>query len=100
MELVRQILKCFGDLLRAFECVPGQRCDVLTPAAGTIEYIEIHGQNRQLLTDVVVQLARDHGALGFLRVEEPLAEVADALVAGSQLRVFARLGLLHKDIGV
>src|SRR5439155_11141689 len=38
-----------------------------------------------LLADVVVQLARDTRALGFLGRDEPCAEIVNALVAGAQL---------------
>ena len=45
------------------------------------QQLEIDRQQRHLLADVVVQLARNPGALGLLRIEQPRAEVADALVA-------------------
>ena len=53
------------------------------------QQLEIDLQQRHLLADVVVQLARDPRALGFLRVQQPRAEVADSLVAGEQLRLLA-----------
>ena len=49
------------------------------------EQVEIDLDDRDLLIDVVVQLARDVRALGFLSGKQSAAEVADPLVARTQL---------------
>ena len=52
---------------------------------GATQQLEIDLQERHLLADVVVQLTGNPRALGFLRIQQPGAEVADSLVAGEEL---------------
>ena len=49
------------------------------------EPIELDGQNRELLIDVVVQFTRNAGAFRLLFAEQPSAQVADSVVAHAQL---------------
>ena len=49
------------------------------------ELIELDGQNRELLIDVVVQFTRNAGAFRLLFAEQPSAQVADSVVAHAQL---------------
>ena len=60
---------------------------------GAAHEIEIDQQEHQLLADIVVQVARNPRALGFLRAQQPGAEVANAIVARAQLGPVRAKGL-------
>src|SRR5262245_18326995 len=83
MQAMRQIVHALRDDLRAVQRLGRERLhlsiDFLT------EQLEIDLEQRHLLTNGVVQLARDVRALGLLRVEEPGAEIPNALVGRAQL---------------
>ena len=51
------------------------------------QLIEVNLQHGQLLTDVIEQLTRNAGALGFLRAEQPSSHFADACKACAQIRL-------------
>ena len=53
------------------------------------EPIELDGQDRELLIDVVVQFTRNAGAFRLLFAEQPSAQVADSVVAHAQLGLAA-----------
>ena len=79
MQTVRQVVHVSGNLLSARPCLGGEPLGFAR--IGAAHLVEIHGQQRQLLADVVVQFARDPRTLGLLRVEQSRPEVADPLVA-------------------
>ena len=53
------------------------------------EPIEVDGQDRELLIDVVVQFTGNAGAFRLLFAEQPSAQVADSVVAHAQLGLAA-----------
>ena len=63
---MRQLVQACGNVLRARPCLGGEPLDFAR--IGDRPLFEIDRQQRQPLTDVVVQLARDPRPLGFLRL--------------------------------
>src|SRR4051794_30174069 len=94
MELVRQVMHALADAMAAGDDLADHR------RGGSVRHashlLEIDLQQRHLLADVVVQLARDPGPLRLLRLQNPATEIANAVETGTQRR-FAlprlRLGL-------
>ena len=70
MQSVRQIVHAPGDV-RARGSAASSASVLALVLTGAAQQLEIDRQERHLLADVVVQLARDPGALGFLRVQQP-----------------------------
>ena len=82
MQAVRQIAHVSGNLLSPRPCLGRETLGVA--GIGAAYLVEIHGQQRQLLADVVVQFACDPRTLGLLCVEQSRPEVTDPLVARTQ----------------
>ena len=87
MQPVRQFVHAAGNILRPVHGVVGHRDRVALGRAA--EQLEVDLQQRHLLADVIVQLARDPRPFGFLRVQQPRAKIADAFVAAAQLEFAA-----------
>ena len=83
MQPVRQVVHAASDLLRAVQRFGGEILRLSLDDAG--ELLEIDFEQRHLLADVVVKIARDPRAFRFLRVQQARAEVADAIVTLPQL---------------
>src|SRR5262245_58345188 len=79
---MRQVAHAPRDALR---CLQGARQPLRLDRqlVGT-EPIELDGQHRELLIDVVVQFPGDTGALSLLLAEQPSSEMADSVVAHTQ----------------
>ena len=95
MQPVRQIVHALGDC-SARDSAPRRPAAASAPDAVLPSSSRSIFEQRHLLADVVVQLARNPRALGFLRVQQPRAEVADPLVAvrsSAWLPTHLRLGL-------
>ena len=79
MQTVRQVVHASGNLQSLCPYLGDEPPGFAR--IGDTHPVEIHGQQRQFLADVVVQLARDQRTLGLLRLEQSRPEVADPLVA-------------------
>ena len=82
MKAVRQVAHVSGNLLSPRPCLGRKTLGVA--GFGAADVVEIHGQQRELLADVVVQFACDPRTLGLLCVEQSRSEVTDPLVAGTE----------------
>jgi hypothetical protein len=91
VQLVRQIVQALGDPVGALTRLLDQR-DRVRALPAFPKQLQIDRQQRHLLVDIVVQLARDPGALGFLRQQQSTAEIVNPLVAG------AKRGLVFADL--
>src|SRR6188472_2543410 len=85
MKAMREIVHARADVLSAFERFgsSGFVMAVRRPP----QQLQLDRQYGQLLADVVVQLPGDAGTLLLLRLQQPPAEVADAVVTRLQRRL-------------
>src|SRR6188768_4375765 len=85
MQTVRQVVHVLGDASSQIQRF--SRLELGLLLAGSAQQLEIDRQDRELLADVIVQLARDAGAFGFLCAQQARPEVADASVTHLQVRL-------------
>src|SRR4030095_1513323 len=106
VQPVRQFAHASRDALRDIQGL-SQPLWVMGALWIRTDAIETDGQDRELLTDVVVQFTANAGAFRLLFAEEPLAKVPDSVVADAQLDLAVAklklgatsLGPLHEEAG-
>src|SRR5687768_2122754 len=98
MQPVRQIAHVFGNLLRPRPRLGRETLGVTRISAPYV--VEIHGQQGQLLGDVVVQFACYPRALDLLCAEQARSEVTDPRVARTETSLApAQFSPLHEQRG-
>ena len=86
VQSLRQVMDASGDALQPVHCLPAESVGLVPSVHSQVpEQFEVDRQERDLLTDVVVQLAGDTRTLDVLFTEQPPAQIADPFVARPQL---------------